>query len=189
MFYSTAWRRCSLGLCWKKTVYHTIRIGGQSVNQVKHFHVPTNLSACSRNCAVLFFLPTSTCHPRGVKLSTDEIPLLLNIMLHPHWVGCARRWKVRFQSCCSTCQLWVWQKTWYWNIGNECKPFFEEAVFFLVVCFRKLVFHLILVAELLSMKDSKPASPGMACLFPMRALSSSVHTAPKKFETQLYFYG
>ena len=123
------------------------------------------------------------------KLTTDEIPLLLsNIMLHPHWVGCARRWKVRFKSCYSTCQLWVWQKTWYWNIGNECKPFFEEAVFFLVVCFRKLVFHLILVAELLSMRDSKPASPGMTLsLSDAYFKHAASHTAPKKFENTALF--
>lgn len=116
------------------------------------------------------------------KLTTDEIPLLLNIMLHPHRGGCARRWKVRCKSCYSTCQLWVWQKTWYWNIGNQCTPFFEEAVFFLVVCFRKLVFHLILEAELLSMKDSKPASPGMACHFLCVFKHAASHTVPKEFE-------
>ena len=44
------------------------------------------------------------------------------------------------------------------------------SFFSLVVCCRKLVFHLILVAELSSMKDSKPASPGKVRLLPIRAL-------------------
>ena len=36
---------------------------------------------------------------------------------------------------------------------------------FYFVSIRKLAFHLIPAAELLSMKDSKPASPGEALLF------------------------
>ena len=70
------------------------------------------------------------------------------------------------------------------DILFECR--LSKLFLSLVVCCRKLEFHLILVAELLSMKDSKPAFPGKAWLFPIRALGS-FHTTPKEFENAALF--